>query len=535
VVGTAVCLAFVWAGQERRRHGLATLSTVVQVASLTAAGDSDGVPAAKEQLAQLTRQEWLTRAERELLVRADAHLSRLDHSPQQGAQAAATAVLLQASHAVSARLQEDCRPARLWTALGAALSLLVVCSLLLDLAWRRRDAPAALSPLLTTAVGSTDEGILITDTGESGGSPTIAFANQAFKLMAGVPGADLVGQPLSFLRSACLREKEFSLLEHSCSDSKSATMETVRWADGSKVHCEWHISPVREQPGGRVTHYISVLRDVTRLRVQEESLRQTNERLVEANRQLVENQRQLVHVEKMAFLGQMAAGVAHEINNPVAYITSNLETLTEDLEELLPEVADAGLSPRLRQFLGEAAEIFPGAIAGLDRVKDIVHGLKSFARPPDDAVQVADLNQELEGAIKIVWNELKDKCEVRRELGLIPPLRCRPGQLSQVFTNLIANAAQAISHRGVVVVSSELSGSEVVIRVSDDGEGIPSENLDRLFTPFFTTKPAGKGTGLGLSVSYGIVRNHGGVIEVESTVGRGSTFTVRLPLAGPGA
>ncbi len=395
---------------------------------------------------------------------------------------------------------------------------------------------AAFPLLLAAAVRNTDEGVLITDTGMKIGEPMILFANDSFKAMSGFPERQLVGQPLRMLRTTCLREKEFSLLEHSFSNSKSATMETIRWKeDGSKVYCEWHISPVREEEG-KVTHFISILMDVTRLREQEEAQRRSKEELMEAHQRLMENQQQLIHSEKMAFLGQLAAGVAHEINNPVGYVMSNLETLIDDIKEIQDtttggqaERADSG-QLALDPFFSETQEILLESITGLERVKDIVQGLKNFARPAESEIKAADINHEIEVALKIVSNELGHKCTVVKNLGDLPSLKCRPGQLNQVFANLLANAAQAIADRGTITVTTESTPSEILIKVADDGVGIEKENLSLLFTPFFTTKPTGQGTGLGLSVSYGIIQKHNGTIEVETHIGQGSTFTVHLPI-----
>ncbi len=395
---------------------------------------------------------------------------------------------------------------------------------------------AAFPLLLAAAVRNTDEGVLITDTGMQIGEPMILFANDSFKNMSGFEDRELVGEPLRMLRTTCLREKEFSLLEHSYSNSKSATMETIRWRDdGSKVYCEWHISPVREDEG-KVTHFISILMDVTRLREQEEAQRRSNEELVEAHQRLMENQQQLIHSEKMAFLGQLAAGVAHEINNPVGYVMSNLETLSDDLREIQdnpigrPSVSGNPSRPQPAPFFAETQEILQESISGLDRVKDIVQGLKNFARPAEAEIKTADINHEIEVALKIVSNELGGKCTVRKHLGDLPTIECRPGQLNQVFANLLVNAAQAITKHGAITVATKFTGSEILIEVADDGIGIEEKNISQLFTPFFTTKPTGQGTGLGLSVSYGIIQKHNGTIEVESTAGKGSTFTVRLPV-----
>jgi PAS domain S-box-containing protein len=556
-------LARVGAGAEQTRRTASLLDGVAGVGAAGSEATAARVAALRASLTALGAVEG--RPERDQVARLDAVLARLERL-QPGDPAAAE--LLDQARARGRELDGLLRGraaaelARLRTTLlrGAAAGVfaLLAAAVAGALLFRGRrsdraaDHEAALTQLLVAAIRSTEEGVLITDTGGRGREPVIVFTNPALCAMAGMTAAELVGQPLRVLRSKCLREHEFSLLEHSYSNSKSANVETVRWReDGSKVYCEWHISPVRGA-GGRVTHFVSVLRDTTRLREQEEAERRSHEELVAAHRQLQENQRQLVQSEKMAFLGQLAAGVAHEINNPVGYVMSNLETLSDDLQAVVPALrqAEALLAgdeapdevlPALREtlgraevesFLGDVDDILQESAAGLVQVKEIVQELKNFARPDDGVLEDADVNREVEAAIRIAWNELKHRVKVITHCGELPPLRCRPGQLNQVFTNLLVNAAQAVHERGEITIETRVEGREIVISVADTGEGIAPENLERVFTPFFTTKPAGKGTGLGLAVSYGIVQKHRGTIGVESEVGRGTTFTVRLPLDG---
>ena len=408
-----------------------------------------------------------------------------------------------------------------------------------------------LTALLASAVRSTEEGILITDTGSDTGSPSIVFANESFKRLTLRSDDDLIGQPLSVLRETALQDREFSLLEHGHADSRSATIETVGSRDdGSSVHCAWHISPVRS-PSGEVTHFISVLRDITRLREHEAEQRESHRKLIEAHRKLTENQAQLIQSEKMASLGQLAAGVAHEINNPIGYVMSNVEMLADDIRDIsaawteahrISEVADLDNDARFVQLYDELHRsgldervqeveiLIHESYAGLLRVRDIVQNLSRFARADDAEIQVADINGELETALKVVWNELKHRCQVIKNLGELPPVPCRPAQLNQVFANLLINASQAIHDHGEIRITTQANQHEVSIQIQDTGEGIAPEHSSRLFDPFFTTKPAGRGTGLGLAVSYGIVQQHGGSIDVDSTPGSGSTFTVRLPL-----
>jgi PAS domain S-box-containing protein len=286
----------------------------------------------------------------------------------------------------------------------------------------------------------------------------------------------------------------------------------------------------------------------------EELVRNRSEKLLQATIELEEQQAQLIQAEKMASLGQMAAGVAHEINNPVSYVMSNLGTLDQYVSSLTPLLqlqrellatreaesggAAAELLERMRELwkqeevdylLGDMPELIEESLAGTRRIKEIAQGLRSFAREDSGEPQLVDVNTELASTLKIVWNELKYKCEVKRDFGPLPPVSCHPTQICQVFTNLLVNAAQAIETRGEIRIRTRHEGNEVVVEIADTGRGMTQETISKLFTPFFTTKPRGQGTGLGLSVSYGIIARHKGRIDVQSEPGKGSTFIIRLP------
>jgi signal transduction histidine kinase len=278
-----------------------------------------------------------------------------------------------------------------------------------------------------------------------------------------------------------------------------------------------------------------------RLRAGERIL-QLEHTLAEQNLALREAQAAVVQNEKLASLGRVAAGVAHEINNPIAYVSNNVTVLRRDMQAALAALdayreGRAAEAARLEEdadlgyFRANFARTCDKTLEGLQRVRDIVRNLRDFARLDEADFKEADLNAALASAVEILRHEIRHK-DIRLETDYRPqpPVLCHPGKINQVFLNLLANAVQACQPGGRVALRTRSEAGGVVVEVEDNGCGIRPEHRARLFEPFFTTKPVGQGTGLGLSVSFGIVRDHGGVIEVESEVGQGSTFRVRLPL-----
>ena len=267
-------------------------------------------------------------------------------------------------------------------------------------------------------------------------------------------------------------------------------------------------------------------------------------------KKLEEAHNQLLQSEKLASIGQLAAGVAHEINNPIGFVNSNLGVLKKYVSNLLQIIdlyesgrhflaADAVLQGRIEEacvtadleFLRNDIEtLISESIEGATRVRRIVQDLRDFSRVDSAEWQSADLHAGLESTLNVVWNEIKFKADVVREFGTLPPVECRLSQVNQVFMNLLVNAAQAIPEHGTITLRSGCVGDKAWISISDTGQGVPQELMTRIFDPFFTTKPVGKGTGLGLSVSYGIIAKHGGHIDVQSEPGQGATFTVWLPV-----
>jgi len=259
---------------------------------------------------------------------------------------------------------------------------------------------------------------------------------------------------------------------------------------------------------------------------------------------------QLLQSEKLASIGQLAAGVAHEINNPIGFVNSNLGTLSTYVNDLLalinvyeqaePALDDAAAQARIAQARRDAdiaylrediVSLINESIDGTSRVRRIVQDLRDFSRIGEADWQWTDLHAGIDSTLNVVRNEIKYKADVVREYGTLPQVECLPSQINQVLMNLLVNAAQAIAEHGTITIRTGASDQQVWVAISDTGCGIDHEHLQKIFDPFFTTKPVGKGTGLGLSVSYGIIEKHGGRIEVASERGKGTTFTIWLPTA----
>ncbi|ODS23399.1 hypothetical protein AB835_08925 [Candidatus Endobugula sertula] len=286
----------------------------------------------------------------------------------------------------------------------------------------------------------------------------------------------------------------------------------------------------------------------------EQALQTANEKLANLNAQIIEQQQLLVHSEKLASVGQLAAGVAHEINNPTGFVMGNLGVLKDysrSIQELLAAykqleqklAEDARYQEQLENIntikqdcdmdyiLEDIDALLAESLSGTERIQHIVKDLKSFSRTNDNEVTNVDLNEEvIEAALCLVWNELKYKCTLEKELAALPKVDCIPSEVSQVIMNLLVNASDAIAETGTITLKSYTKGEWVFMEVSDTGSGISEENTLKLFDPFYTTKEIGKGTGLGLAISQGIIKNHGGIITVTSELGKGTTFTIRLPI-----
>jgi two-component system NtrC family sensor kinase len=324
----------------------------------------------------------------------------------------------------------------------------------------------------------------------------------------------------------------------------------ILWPDGEErwIHDQMRVA---RDDAGLPLRLDGCAADITEHKRAEDQLKKKNEELAEACRKLQEIQNQLIQSEKMASVGQLAAGVAHEINNPIGYVSSNLgslENYVADLLKLIEAYEDveshcAGAEEQLRQirvlksridldFLkSDVMALLAESREGTTRVKKIVQDLKDFSHlSTEDDWQWTDLHKNLESTLNIVHNEIKYKAQVEKLFGDIPEVQCLPFQLNQVFMNLLVNAAHAIDSKGRITIATGLAGDKVWVAIGDTGHGIAPEHLNKIFDPFFTTKPVGKGTGLGLSVSYSVIQKHKGELLVDSVPGQGTTFRIVLPV-----
>jgi PAS domain S-box-containing protein len=419
---------------------------------------------------------------------------------------------------------------------------------------------------LRATLESTGNGILVLDW-----SGHIGSMNRHFGQIWNLPEALLQRQNdaeiVAFLaesvhESACVVARFHELADH------SHTEDTLHHLDGRVFELVSRPQYMAEQIVGRVFSVQDVTqrtrdaqalresRDELELRVRERTaqletlnadLQAEKERLAELVRELEAAQAQLMQSERMASIGQLAAGVAHEINNPVGFVNSNLGSLKlyvdklmqlltvyEQAEVALPaDVATAVQATKAEVDLDfmrtDLTELVAESLDGLQRVTRIVQDLKNFSHPDESERQLADIEQGLDSTLRVVWNELKYKATVTKVFAGLPQLVCHPFQLNQVFMNLLVNAGQSIETKGTITLRTGYDDAWLWVEIEDTGKGIKPDNLVRIFDPFFTTKPVGKGTGLGLSMAYGIVKKHGGRIDVRSQVGQGSCFRVWLP------
>lgn len=341
----------------------------------------------------------------------------------------------------------------------------------------------------------------------------------------------------------------FSSLAMLFSDGEKTYEYRFRASNGEYIWMHDMLRLIHDEDGNPI-EVVGSLTDITERKQMEDALHKQGEEQRSLIKKLQEAQEQLIHSEKMASVGQLAAGIAHEINNPVGFVNSNMGSLqsyvdtlfrvieqydqlfqqTQATQDQQQQLSSIRKKADLEFLKGDVEDLVRESMDGLKRVKEIVQSLKDFSHVGETDWQEADIHQGLDSTLNIVKNEIKYKATIVREYGKLPPIRCIISQLNQVFMNLFVNASHAIKETGTITISTGAEKDWIWIKIRDTGSGIAPENLKRIFEPFFTTKPVGSGTGLGLSLTYGIIKKHQGSIDVESELGQGTCFTLRLPI-----
>jgi len=399
---------------------------------------------------------------------------------------------------------------------------------------------------------------------------TVLFSNHFMSINSGKPAETLIGHTLfeAFpeLPERWVRQKinsVFTLQNFAFTSWQQRphlfNFCSTRPISGSVKHMYQNCTffPVQDADGGSLGVGLAIS-DATDTAARQLDLTRLNELLEEEKSaqarliaRLEEAQAQLLQSEKMAAIGQLAAGVAHEINNPIGFVSSNVNSLRGYLNDLFtlidayekacdgpyrpahPELASLREKIDYNFLRQDINDLLLESADGLDRVNRIVKDLREFSHVDSSEWQLADLHKGLDSTLNVIWNEVKFKAQVIKYYGDIEPIECMGSQINQVFLNLIINASHAVGTAGEIIISSGREDDGVFIEVADNGHGIPLDIQNRIFEPFFTTKPVGMGSGLGLSLSYNIVVKHHGRLTVESEPDQGSRFRLWLPLRQP--
>lgn len=383
----------------------------------------------------------------------------------------------------------------------------------------------------------------------------ITFANKATLNMLGWHAEEMIGQDsLQLLHQTHPASSPFHHGEHALTwVEKEGSIynieELLSCKDGSSLPVEFSMNPLPENPAG--TAMVVVFRDISERKENHLRLAQAFHDMAEINGSLDKARNQLQQSEKMVAIGQLAAGMAHEINNPIGFVQSNLGSLERYVQALLSLIDQYGALEKNGQitpdslakindlkkvidfdFLREdLSDLLGESRNGIERVRKIVQGLRDFSQDGKaDEWTWLDIPQSIENVLGVIHAELAGKCSLNREYGKTPEVYCLPSQINYVFMSILANSAQAIETSGEISIRSGKANDMVWVEITDTGCGISPENLPRIFEPFFTTKQVGKGAGMGLATAYGIIKAHGGRIDVSSTPGEGATFVVHLPI-----
>ncbi len=371
---------------------------------------------------------------------------------------------------------------------------------------------------LSTAIEQAADSIFITDR-----NGIIEYWNPSLEKVTGYSKDEVIGKTPRILKSGKHDGKFYENLWNTILSGKVYYGEMVnRKKNGELYYIERTITPIKDNKGN-ITHFVSIGMDITKRKALEEKLKKYTGHLEEEVKQRTQ---ELLQAEKMAAVGVLVAGVAHEINNPLSYIKTNAEFLKEDLNDLKMNLKDYDKIPYDVEKLEEMTHSITD---GINRIAQITQALKRFAKPDAGEKVPSDVNQGIRDTLLILQNQLKHRVKVNEDYGDIPQVKCNINQLNQVFLNIILNSSQAMEE-GEIWIRTYKEGKKVIVEIKDNGRGIPKEVLNKVFDPFFTTKETG--SGLGLSISYKIIKEHRGNITVESEVGVGTKMKITLPIEG---
>jgi len=352
------------------------------------------------------------------------------------------------------------------------------------------------------------------------------FFNPSFAKYLGLPPEKILGKSVYDIAPKELADLYYRKDAELFNDPGEQTYDArVAWQDGTVRDVIFYKKTFSDEKGN-IAGLIGTILDITERKKMEEDL-------LQAHRQIEQTQDQMVHAEKLAAIGLLAAGVAHEINNPLGYIGSNMVVFEKYVNELSIFFKQyfKECPPDIDETVKDMQAIVKESMAGFNAIKKIVQDLRVFSRADSGEWAPTDINEIIDGILRIVWSEIKHKAELKYERGDLPKINVNSRQLGQVFLNILVNAVQSITEHGVITVRTYVRGAEAVIEIEDTGKGISKLVAKKIFDPFFTTKLPGQGTGLGLSVSYDIIKKHGGRIDVASEIGKGALFSVVLPIA----
>ncbi|MGR3317050.1 MAG: ATP-binding protein [Candidatus Anammoxibacter sp.] len=398
---------------------------------------------------------------------------------------------------------------------------------------------------LFTAVEQSPSPVVITDT-----DGNIEYVNPKFTLTTGYTAADVIGKKPSILKSGKQSHEVYQKLWATISSGVEWHGELHNKKKSGELY--WVSSSISavKNTDGIITNYINVSEDITRRKLAEDALIEAKDKAEKVSDELqieITKRKELEQTAKLAAVGKLAAGIAHEINNPLSFIYANLENLNKfslKVRSLIDVYDELDMPEETRKAIEEKKEeinytylksriidMIEKSIDGADRMKKIVMDMKTFSRVDRADVEDANINEAIDATLGIMVHEYKDRIEIKKEYDeQLPTFKCFISKLNQVFLNILANACQAIDGKGVISVRTHRDGDNIVIDIKDSGSGMPDDVMAKIFDPFFTTKPVGQGTGMGLSICHDIIQQHNGELSVESKIGEGTTFTITIPM-----